>query len=164
MNYGKQFEAKFKSDWKKSFPDGVIIRIYDVVSGMRSISNISDFIGYVDGKLYLLECKSHKGASIPFDVISQYEKLKSFVGIPGVRSGVIVWLYEKDKCYYVPVKTITQAKKDKERFEYCGYATCDWKGNSKNSEFDYQRIQAILLDVKDLMILHGRNNREMSFL
>lgn len=115
MNYGKQFEAKFKSDWKKSFPDGVIIRIYDVVSGMRSISNISDFIGYVDGKLYLLECKSHKGASIPFDVISQYEKLKSFVGIPGVRSGVIVWLYEKDKCYYVPVKTITQAKKDKEK-------------------------------------------------
>ena len=36
--------------------------------------NICDFIAYTEGKLYLLECKSHSGASLPFSVISQYDK------------------------------------------------------------------------------------------
>ena len=34
------------------------------------------------------------------------------VGIKGVRAGVVLWLYEKDKVYYVPISTITQMKAD----------------------------------------------------
>lgn len=45
-NRGKQFESVFKQDFKRSFPEGTIDRLYDSVSGYKAISNISDFIGY----------------------------------------------------------------------------------------------------------------------
>ena len=38
--------------------------------------------------------------------------MKEKVGISGVRVGVIVWLSEKDKVFYVPISTITQMMKD----------------------------------------------------
>lgn len=111
-NYGKAFEQKFKEDFKKTFPKGSIDRIYDSVLGYKSISNVADFICYVYPNIYYIELKSHKGASIPFENITQYEKLKYKVGIPGVRAGVILWLYEKDKVLYIPVSTITKMKED----------------------------------------------------
>ena len=37
------------------------------------------------------------------------------VGIKGVRSGVVLWLYEKDKVFYIPTRTITQLKQDGEK-------------------------------------------------
>lgn len=109
---GKAFEERFKQGWKKSFPDGFIIRIYDTVGGYLNVKNICDFIGYVYPNIYLLECKAHAGASIPFSQISQIERLKEFVGLPGVRSGVVLYLYEKDKVYYIPIKTIDEMMKD----------------------------------------------------
>ena len=56
-----------------------------------------------------------KGASIPLANITQYDNLKKKVGIPGVRSGVVLWLYEKDKVFYIPTATITQLKNDGEK-------------------------------------------------
>ena len=47
--------------------------------------------------------------------ITQYDNLKKKVGIPGVRSGVILWLYEKDKVFYIPTATITKLKVDGEK-------------------------------------------------
>ena len=43
---GKSFEEKFKEDWKKSFPGGTLDRLYDTMTGYRSISTVSDFICY----------------------------------------------------------------------------------------------------------------------
>lgn len=107
-NYGKQFETKFKQDWMRCFPDSFLLRLNDQVSGYKfTSSNICDFIGYNKGKLYLLECKSHSGASLPFSVVSQYDKLTGYVGLEGIRVGIVAWLYEKDICLYIPVKTIT---------------------------------------------------------
>lgn len=108
----KDFEDRFRKGWKKSFPDGLIVRLYDNTSGYLNISNISDFIGYVYPNIYFLECKAHKGASIPFDKIPQYDKLIEVACLQGVRSGVILYLYEKDKVLYVPVKTIEKMKAD----------------------------------------------------
>lgn len=115
-NYGKQFETKFKQDWSKSFPDTFLLRLNDQVTGYKFTSvNICDFIAYTGSKLYLLECKSHSGASLPFDAISQYDKLRKYVGMQGVRAGVVLWLYEKDKCLYIPIKTITHLKKNNQK-------------------------------------------------
>lgn len=111
-NYGKPFEQKFKKDFLKTMPNSTIDRLYDTMSGYKAISQISDFIGYSYPCIYYLECKSHKGASIPFDNITQYSKLLQKVGIPGVRCGVILWLIDKDVVYYIPVSTIQQMKKD----------------------------------------------------
>lgn len=112
INKGKLFEERFKQDFIESFPNGTIDRIYDVVSGYKAISNISDFIGYNCPNIFYLECKSHKGASIPFVNITQYDKLKRKVGIPGVRAGIILWLREKDVIYYIPISTITKMKQE----------------------------------------------------
>ena len=115
-NYGKQFENKFRQDWNNSFPGTFLLRLNDQVSGYKYTSaNLCDFIAYVDGKLFLLECKSHAGASLPFSSVSQYDRLKQFVGIPGIRVGIILWLYEKDKCLYVPIKTVTKLLSNNEQ-------------------------------------------------
>lgn len=112
INKGKQFEERFKKDWLESFPDSTITRLYDNTSGYLSISNISDWICYNYPNQFFIECKSHKGASIPFDKITQYDKMKDVVGIKGVRAGVVLWLYDKDKVFYIPISTITEMKKD----------------------------------------------------
>lgn len=109
---GKAFEERFKKDFKKSFPDGMILRLYDTTMGYKSIANVCDFIGYVYPNIYLLECKTHKGASLPFDKVTQYDKLVKFAGIEGVRAGVVLYLYDKDVVYYIPVKTIQKMKED----------------------------------------------------
>lgn len=111
-NYGKNFELKFKRDFLKTMPNATIDRLYDSMSGYYAISNISDFIGYSYPHIFYLECKTHKGASIPIKNITQYDKLREKVGIHGVRAGVILWLYEKDTVLYIPISTIAQLKKD----------------------------------------------------
>lgn len=89
-NYGKQFEQKFKNDFIKTVPNCSIDRLYDTMSGFKAISNISDFIGYSYPNIFYLECKSHKGASIPFSNLTQYEKLLDKCGIHGVRCGIVL--------------------------------------------------------------------------
>lgn len=110
---GKQFEDTFRQNWETTFPNSVIIRLPDQMSGYKNTSrNICDFICFNDGVLYLIECKSHKGASIPFSDIPQYTLMKDYVGKFGVRCGVVLWLIEKDLVFYIPIDTITQMKKD----------------------------------------------------
>lgn len=112
INLGKKFEERFKIDWVESFPMSTVTRLYDVTSGYTNISTISDFICYNYPNQFFIECKTHKGASIPFTNITQYDKMIKEVGKPGVRVGVILWLNEKDKVYYVPTSTITKMKED----------------------------------------------------
>lgn len=114
VNFGKKFEEKFKRDFKL-IPDSTIDRLYDVMSGYKSIKQIADYIGYVFPNIFYLECKSHKGASLPLGNITQYDNLVSKVGIKGVRSGVVLWLYEKDKVFYIPTSTLIKLKKDGEK-------------------------------------------------
>ena len=112
LNLGKEFEQKFKLDFLRTMPNSTIDRIYDSVSGYKAISNVCDFIGYKEPNIYYIECKSHKGKSFPFSNLSQYDDLKLKVGIPGVRAGVVLWLYEYDKVLYVPISTVTSIKND----------------------------------------------------
>ena len=105
INYGKKFEERFKQDWINS-TGGIVIRLYDNTSGYLSISNISDYICYKYPNIFFIECKSHRGASIPFENISQYKKLITLSNTLGVRCGVVLWLYEKDRVLYIPATTI----------------------------------------------------------
>ena len=113
---GKQFEEKLKEDWMKTFPNGFLHRLPDQMNGYKNTSsNLCDFIGFNIDKLYLIECKSHRGASIPMGNITQYEKLKEKIGIKGVRTGVVLWLIDKDKVMYIPMSTIKQLKEQGEK-------------------------------------------------
>ena len=114
---GKQFEENFRERWKNTFPDSFIYRLPDQMSGYKTYSkNPCDFLCFVDGKLFLIECKTHSGASIPFDNITQYGLIKSYVGLPDIRCGVVLWLYEKDiSVIYLPISTISRMKADGEK-------------------------------------------------
>lgn len=111
-NRGKQFEAKLKQDFIATVPESSIDRIYDSVSGYKAISNIADFIAYKKPYIYYLEAKSHLGNTFPLVNISQYEKLKGKVGIPGVRAGVVLWMVEKSYVLYLPISFITYLKQN----------------------------------------------------
>lgn len=113
-NYGKAWEQKIKEDFSK-VPNSTLDRIYDSVSGYKSISNISDFIGYIYPNIYYLEAKSSKGNTFPLTRLTQYEKLKSKVGIPGVRAGILLWFIEHDIVLYVPISTITKMMEDNKK-------------------------------------------------
>ena len=112
LNKGKAWEAKFRSDWSKSFPNGTIDRLYDPTNGYIAISNVSDFIGYDYPLIFYTELKSHKGNTFPFTCLPQYEKLTAKVGIKGVRAGVVLWMIDHDLVLYVPISTITKMKND----------------------------------------------------
>ena len=78
----------------------------------KSISNISDYIGYVYPSIFYIECKSHEGNTFPLVKLTQYDKLIQKVGIKGVRVGMVLWMIEQDKVIYVPIKTIQKMKED----------------------------------------------------
>ena len=110
-SYGKQWEQKVKEDFQR-IENCSVDRIYDSVSGYKSISNISDFIVYMYPSIYYIEVKSHKGNTFPLTNLTQYDKLKSKVGIPGVRTGMLLWFIDHDKCVYVPTATVEKMKED----------------------------------------------------
>lgn len=110
-NRGKQFEDRFKLDWERTVSK-CIDRIYDQVSGYKTISNVSDFIGFKKPHIFYLECKSTRENTFNFHKLTQYDKLTCKVGIPGVRVGVVIWFISHDRVIYVPIKTITKMKED----------------------------------------------------
>ena len=110
-NRGKQWEIKFKEDWKATMSP-CIDRLYDQMSGFVSISNISDFIGFKKPNIFYLECKSKEGNTFPISNLTQYEKLTCKVGIDGVRAGVVLWMIDHDVVLYIPISTFTKLIKD----------------------------------------------------
>ena len=110
-NRGKQWEIKFREDWKATMSP-CIDRLYDQMSGFVSISNISDFIGFKKPNIFYLECKSKEGNTFPISNLTQYEKLTCKVGIDGVRAGVVLWMIDHDVVLYIPISTFTKLIKD----------------------------------------------------
>ena len=109
-NIGVEFEQKFKEDWKKSFPNSLCFKVTNQQSGYYSINNVCDVICFDGNRMYMLDCKSCRGASFPFSDFPQYERLIPYKGIPNLITGVILWLYNKDSVWYIPTFTVELAK------------------------------------------------------
>ena len=113
INKGKIFEERFKQDWLRCFPNDFLYRLADQVSGFKTTSsNPCDFIAFTHRELFLIECKSHDGASIPFDAIPQYERLLRYKDTEHVHPGFVVWFKEKDKVIWVPISTAEKIYND----------------------------------------------------
>lgn len=110
-NKGKQFEAKLKECWLRQ-PGATIDRLYDQTGMYYGVRNIADFIGYKYPHIFYLEAKSIKGNTFPLTNLSQYEDLLGKTFIEGVRAGVVIWYYEKDRVIFVPIVTIREMKRD----------------------------------------------------
>lgn len=115
---GKKFEAVFRKDWLTTFPESFILRLADQMTGYKETSgNPCDFITFVNGKLFMVECKEHKGASIPFTAIPQYERQLNYKNIKGVHPGVVVWFSDegKDTVIWVSIYEMEKMVKDGEK-------------------------------------------------
>lgn len=112
LNKGKIFEDKFKQDWKNCFPNTFILRLYDTTNGFTGIANPCDFLCMPSSKLFLIECKSHDGGSIPFSAMPQYERLLEYKDCPNVVGGFIIWFKEKDKVIWCDIWTADKIYKD----------------------------------------------------
>lgn len=116
QDLGKKFEARFAQDWQRCFPDTLIYRLHDQMSGYKETSqNPCDFLCY-PGEIFLMaECKAHAGASIPFSAIPQYERLLKYKGLYKVHPGVVVWFYEKDIVIWVSIEEMEKMVVDGEK-------------------------------------------------
>lgn len=111
VNRGKQFEQQFVKDWRDCFPQSFIYRLPDQVSGYRGSKNVSDFICFEDGHLYLLDTKSTQGASIPIGNLSQLDMMEAYKDVPECLCGFIVWFYDKNTVVFVSSKYAHQCRK-----------------------------------------------------
>ncbi len=74
------------------------------MNGFKETSqNPCDFFCLPFDKLFMVECKAHKSASIPFSAIPQYDRLLEYKDTQNVRAGILVWLYEKDIIFWCPI-------------------------------------------------------------
>ena len=114
QNKGKAWEEKFKQDWKKTFPGTFIFRLKDQMTGYKETSgNPCDFLCYPgENKLFMVECKEHKGASIPFTAIPQYNRLLEYKDCKNTFPGVMLWLSEKDKVMWISITEMEKMIKD----------------------------------------------------
>lgn len=106
-NRGKKFEDVIKQSFLEV--DGVdITRLRDAPRKMKNVDNPSDFIVYKKPHEIYIECKSHKGNTLPFTCIREeqitgmLEKSK----IEGVLAGVIVWFIDHDLTVWIPINEI----------------------------------------------------------
>lgn len=79
---------------------------------MQTSANPCDFICFANGRMFLVECKAHKGASIPLTAIRQYERLLQFKICKDTYPGVLVWFSEKDTVVWVPITELEKIVAD----------------------------------------------------
>ena len=114
---GKKFEARFRKDYERCFPNTLIYRLPDQQSGYAGggSTNPCDFMCYPGNCVLMVECKAHKGASIPFTAIPQYERQLSYKGIYKTFPGVVIWFYEKDTIIWVSIEEMEKMRLDGEK-------------------------------------------------
>lgn len=114
---GKKFEDRFKKDYQNCFPNTMLYRLPDQQSGYAGggSSNPCDFMCYPGSCILMVECKAHKGASIPFTAIPQYERQLDYKGLYKTYPGVVVWFYEKDIVIWVSIEEMEKMVLDGEK-------------------------------------------------
>lgn len=114
-NKGKKFEDVVKQSFLKTL--GVSIdRLRDVsysrvrgrTTHLKNVDNPSDFIVYKKPHEVYVECKSHKGNTLPFDCIreEQIEGMMRKVQIPGVKAGILLWFIDHDITVWIPIQEV----------------------------------------------------------
>lgn len=122
LNKGKIWEKCVKESWERSFPGSFLIRLPDQQSGYLGTSrNISDFIGFKTPCLYLIECKTIKGNTLPLSNLKQYDVLLQYKDIKDVKIGFLVWWQDKGLTAWVPLNSITQLIKEEKKSVHVNY-------------------------------------------
>ena len=142
-NKGNQFEAVVKECLDKA--DGVSIdRLRDAPRRMKGVDNPSDFIVYKKPHELYLECKSHKGNTLPFSCIrdEQYKGMQEKAKIEGVLAGVMIWYIDHDATVFVPIDEVVRIREEEEAKSINYFQILNRKhiivhGRKKRTYFDY---------------------------
>jgi len=113
-NPGKDFEQ----DIRASFPSDCFVERYkDDTAGFHGVHNPADFRVYKYPYTYLIECKSHKGKSLPFAKIGekQLEAMLRAVNYPGIYGIYLINFRELEETYWIAAVYIDQYIKSGER-------------------------------------------------
>ena len=122
LNKGKIWEKCVKESWESSFPNSFILRLPDQQNGYFGTSrNISDFIAFKSPYLFLIECKTIQGNTLPFSNLKQYEKMLNYQNIPNVKSGFLVWWQDKNVTARIPLDSVTLLKKENKKSIHVNY-------------------------------------------
>ena len=122
INKGKKWEVCVQESWEQSFPSSFIIRIPDQQSGYLGTSrNVSDFIAFKSPYLFLIECKTIKGNTLPFSNLKQYERMLQYEDIENIKTGFLVWWQDKGVTAWVPTKSIYLMKEDNKKSVHVDY-------------------------------------------
>ena len=104
--------------------------------------NICDYIAYNNGGLYLLELKSHKGTSLPYTAISDYQlKGLSNIDYPGIKAYFIINMRDKEKTYAIEAQKIKKYIETSERksipISFMDDEGVEIKGIKRRTRFEY---------------------------
>ncbi len=105
VNYGKPFEERFKTQWGKAYPNTLVLRLPDNMSGYYGVSNPCDFVCFPGKHLYMIETKAHYENRLPWDAFSQYDSLVKYIGMKNVIAGVMIWFIDHDRVIFVPIES-----------------------------------------------------------
>ena len=110
-NKGKKFEDVIKESFLK-IPDVSIDRLRDAPRKLKGVDNPSDFIVYKYPHEIYVECKSHKGNTLPFSCIreEQFLGLEEKFHIEGVLCGLMIWFIDKDITAWVSIDKVLEHK------------------------------------------------------
>ena len=147
MNEGKKFEEDFKKSMDKYNIWNYRLRdssgSWSNSNGTRfTPKNICDYIAYNNGGLYLLELKSHKGTSLPYTAISDYQlKGLSNIDYPGIKAYFIINMRDKEKTYAIEAQKIKKYIETSERksipISFMDDEGVEIKGIKKRSRYEY---------------------------
>jgi recombination protein U len=113
VNAGKIFEQS----WKNSMPENVFYyRFRDGTASWGGESenirfqanNIADCLMYLKPTLWLVDLKSHKGKSIPFNCFrdNQVKELSKAMMHEGIKAGFIVNFRDVEETYFVKANDV----------------------------------------------------------
>lgn len=106
-NLGKKFEDAVRKSFEL-VPDVSIDRLRDAPKKLKGVDNPSDFIVYKKPHEIYLECKSHRGNTLPFSCIrqEQLDGMSEKALKPGVIAGFIIWFIDHDLTVWVSIDVI----------------------------------------------------------
>jgi recombination protein U len=116
MKSGKRFEKNFQ----ESIPEKIFhYRLRDNTSSWGGndqvrfqVPNICDYILFHNGTLCLLELKSHKGKSLPFNCIRENQEKELIKATEkGVIGGILVEFSDVNRVFWLDIQSFVEYKK-----------------------------------------------------
>ena len=106
-NLGKKFEEVVRKSFEQ-VPNVSVDRLRDAPKKLKNVDNPADFIVYKKPHEIYVECKSHKGNTLPFSCIRQ-EQLDGMTEKwlkEGVIAGFMIWFIDHDLTVWVSIDMI----------------------------------------------------------